>query len=672
MNPRTRVRHVGALVLLATAMLLGPAPAAQAHATLLFATPAVEGAVPTSPEQIQLVFDQSVRPAESALELRGPGGEQVGLGEAASGEDGRTITAPVLEELAVGQYVVDWTATAADGDTMTGEFRFAVGSSAGLALGGGAQPQVEGWEVLTFLRWGMFAGLTLSLGGLVGARLTRRTALAETEQDDPRPLLRTGVLLGLVSALGLAITLLGEGSLVAGASSGSPWTLLESTPGRVAAVEVLAFAVAGAAMLLRRHAWAGVALVAVAGAEGIRAHPQAANSGWGAVLIFVHLGAASIWVGALVHVLRVGRSRRNRELSATTAVAAYARLALGLFAIVLATGTISGVLLAGPAGLRDTLFGTTYGRWLLVKITLVLVIAALALLARLHLKSRPELPQPGSAARSELVGLAGALAVSALLTSLSPPVPRDPELPFPPPPLGPISAAGGRAGWIGVGATASEGQLLVRLSTPDTQMSEDAVDTNTYDLDVNLTAGGTPAPRHVPLRCCGPGCFVAAVDWQRGQNTVTFKADSADFPGGTTAVTVAWPPRQAPALLRRTVRIMKAIPELTLYERVTSNTNTGLGNGVRLQVTGQELLDSDPYGSGVAPTVVVIDRDNHTGETVMALAYPGEGTYVRLTLDRRGRILRETLAAPNHLTTRSIVYPEDKHDLHQHEPGPRT
>lgn len=671
MNPRAGIGRVGALVLLATAMLLGPAPAAQAHATLLFATPAVEGAVPTSPDQIQLVFDQAVRPAESAVELRGPDGEQVRLGVAASGEDGQTMTAPVLEELAVGQYVVDWTATAADGDTMTGEFRFAVGSSAGLAPGGGNQPQVEGWELLTLLRWGMFAGLALSLGGLVGARLARRTALAGTEQGDPRPLLRTGILIGVVSALGLAVTLLGDGSLVAGASSWSPWTLVESAPGRAAAAEVLSFAVAGAAVLLRRHAWVGVALVAVAGAEGFRAHPQAASPGWGAVLIFVHLGAASIWIGALVHVVRVARSRRNRELSAAAAVAAYARWALWLFALVLATGTISGLLLAGPAGLRDTLFATTYGRWLLAKIALVVVIATLALVARHHLRSRRALPQPGRAARGEIAGLSGVLVVSALLTSLSPPVSTDVELPFPPPPVGSISAAGARAGWIGIGVTASEGQLLVRLSTPDTNMSNDAADTNTYDLDANLTAADDPAPRHVPFRRCGPGCFVAAIDWQRGQNTVTFKADSSDFPGGTTAVTVAWPPRQAQALLRRTVRVMSEIPQLILYERVTSNTNAGLGEGVRLRVTGQELLDSDPYGSAMAPTVVVLDRDEEAGETVMALAYPGEGTYVRLTLDHHGRIVRETLTAPNHLTTRTIVYPEDEHEPHEHPPGPQ-
>jgi len=402
-------------------VLLGPAPAAEAHATLLFATPAVEGAVPTSPEQVQLVFDQAVLPAESALEIRGPAGTKVRLGDATSGENGRTVTAPVPEELAVGQYVVDWTVTAADGDTMTGAFRFAVGSSAGLAL---------------------------SLGGLVGARLVRRSASVGTAQGDPRPWLLPGSLLGLVAALGLAVALLRDGSIAAGLSGLWLPELLDSTPVRVAVVEVLGFTAAGAAVLLRRHTLAGLALVAVAAAEGFRAHPQTVSPGWGAFLIFVHLCSAAVWIGALVHVVRVGLSRRARALpavAAVAAVAAYARLALWLFLLVLATGTISALVLAVPAGLSDTLFGTTYGRWLLAKLTLVVVVAGVALWARQHLKRRPSLPQPGRVARVEVGGLAGVLVVSALLTSLAPPVRQDLELPFPPPPVGPISTAGGRA-----------------------------------------------------------------------------------------------------------------------------------------------------------------------------------------------------------------------------------
>lgn len=652
--------------LLGVLILAFAAPAAQAHATLLFATPAVEGAVPTSPKQIQLVFDQEVIPAESALELEGPQGTAFRLGTTTSGENGRTVSAAVLEELEVGQYVVDWTVTANDGDTMTGKYRFAVGSRSGLTLGGGGDPEVRGLAALTILRLGLFSGLTLTLGGLVGARIARRTSSVQAREQDPEPWLLAGSLLGLVSAVGLAVVLLGGGSMVAGMTRLRPLELLNTTPGLVAAVEVVAFAAATAACLARRGSVAAAMLVAVAAAEGVRAHPQASSPGWGAALTFVHLCAAAVWIGALVHVVRVGLSRRRRGTSAAEVVRSYARVAVWLFLLVLGSGVVSGLVLAVPAGLVETLTATRYGHWLVVKAAIVVIVAALAMWARRHLSARSDATQPSWTARVEMAGLGAVLAVSALLTSLAPPVQPDLELPFPPPPVGPVSAAGGRAGWIGIGLTASQGQLLVRLSTPDMHPAADAVDTTTYDLVANALAPGGAAPRALHLRRCGTGCFVAPLQWQRGRTTITLKATSSEFRGGTTAITVAWPAEQAAQLLKRTVRVMRQIPELVLYEQVTSDTNGASGIETRIPMSGQELLDSDPYGSGIAPTVVQLGRDPNTGETELALAYPGEGTYVHLTLDHHDRIIRETLNAPKHLTTRTLVYPEDD-DGHAHE-----
>jgi copper transport protein len=97
-----------------------------------------------------------------------------------------------------------------------------------------------------------------------------------------------------------------------------------------------------------------------------------------------------------------------------------------------------------------------------------------------------------------------------------------------------------------------------------------------------------------------------------------------------------------------------------LYEQVTSDTSRGAGLLSRLALTGPAFLDSEPYGSGVAPVATVI-ADN-AEETTLALAYPGEGVYALLTVDAAGRILRETLAAPNHLISRTFVYPDTDDD----------
>jgi copper transport protein len=162
--------------LLAVLHLLGPVPAASAHATLLFTTPAVDGAVPSTPQQIQLVFDQPVRPLESSLQLTADTGRPVPLGAPVLGAKGQMVTTPVLAVLPTGPYLVRWQFAAQDGDIMTGEYRFAVGSTAGLTLSGGQTQATKGLAATTILRWLLFLGLALSLGGAVGSWLVRRGA----------------------------------------------------------------------------------------------------------------------------------------------------------------------------------------------------------------------------------------------------------------------------------------------------------------------------------------------------------------------------------------------------------------------------------------------------------------------------------------------------------------
>ena len=101
---------------------------------------------------------------------------------------------------------------------------------------------------------------------------------------------------------------------------------------------------------------------------------------------------------------------------------------------------------------------------------------------------------------------------------------------------------------------------------------------------------------------------------------------------------------------------MRRVPAFTLHEQVTSDTNQGLGTLSRLALSGPIFLSSEPYGCGIAPAVTILTKNRD--ETTLALAYPGEGVYALLTVDATGRIRRETLAAPNHLVSRTFIYPE--------------
>ena len=94
------------------------------------------------------------------------------------------------------------------------------------------------------------------------------------------------------------------------------------------------------------------------------------------------------------------------------------RVTAWLFGGVVVTGVISALLLV-PLG---SLLTTTYGRFLVAKAALVAVAAALALASRAGLRHPAEpgarLPLP---IRLEIAALAAVLAVTGLLTVLTPP-----------------------------------------------------------------------------------------------------------------------------------------------------------------------------------------------------------------------------------------------------------
>ncbi|GAB2956496.1 hypothetical protein GCM10023080_014670 [Streptomyces pseudoechinosporeus] len=625
-------------LVLALAALIGSAPPASAHATLLFTSPAADATVADSPDSLVLVFDQPVGLNGSTVRL-GPTAE---LGTPALSRGDRTLTIPVRSSLGEGVHTVDWQVTARDGDIMTGSYRFAVGPRT-VALGSGQTTAAKDATPTAALRWLLFTALALMLGELAASRLAARVPDAPARR--PRPWMLPASLTGCAAALALAALQVGGGSLA---------SVLDTRPGVLSVVEIAGFALAGAAVLVRRRAWALVPLAAVLVAEALRAHPQAEQAVAGPVLTFVHLTAATLWAGTLVQVLRTMAVWRGERTAARALLLTYARLAAWLFAAVVATGLISALLLVP----LEDLATTAYGRVLLGKLALVATAATLALAARRRLRHSNR--NPRRPARAETGVLAVVLALSATLTVLSVPADADRPLPFAPPADGPTVPVGTRAGEIGISARASAGQLVLDLATPRTGDSAG----QSYALTATL-ADPRGATRPLKLRGCGTGCFYAPVSWRDGTSRLTLTAAAGPWQGGHAGLTVTWPPRPDAGLLREAVAAMKAVPRFTLHELVTSNTARDLGNLKELPLTGADFLASEPYGSGTASVTTRLPDDN--GNRRIALAFPAEHTQLELTLDDDGRILHETIAAPYHLVTRTFVYPEpDEETSHDH------
>ncbi|MGW5063649.1 copper resistance CopC/CopD family protein [Streptomyces sp. NPDC004096] len=638
---RTAAR-LAAVVLLAVAGLLTTSAAAQAHAVLLFASPAIEGAVPTEPKAVSLVFDEPVQPAGArTVRLTTSTGQAVAVGPASRSQGGRELTVPVRGTLTPGVYTVVWQATAQDGDVMGGSYRFAVGSAAaGLSAGtAGGQQQVSGAGAAAVLRWVLFAAFALTLGGLVGERLAARHGIRA-----PRPWAREGAIGGLVASLGLAVLIAGGGSLVEGVSSPSRSALFGGRPGALAVAETAAWLVAAVALFRawRPVVWVGLAAAVVS--EGLRAHPATASEVWGPVLTTVHLAAAAVWIGALLYLVWVGIVR-GWEAGFRSALADYARLALVLVVTVLLTGTVSGLLLVSPSQLLNT----SFGKVLTVKLALVVAVCALAAVARRRMAEAA----PHSLVRVEASALVAVLAVTAWLSVTQPPRDAQAALPFAPPATGDAITVGGRADQIGIAATASTGQVVLRLTAPTTDLQRD--DSRTYEASLRL-ADAAGRARTVALRGCGEGCFYAPVTWKNGANLLTVRTAAKGWGGGKETLRMMWPIRPDTALLERTVKAMRAVKKLTMHEQVASDAARMDVAPTRLEVTGDEFVDSEPYATGqAAQTSRFTDAEGHT---VLSLGYPGERLALELTLDGQDRVLRETLVAPNHFIRRSFTYPE--------------
>jgi len=148
------------------------APAASAHATLLFTSPADGSAVPASPAVITLTFNENVSFTGTPVTLAGANGRPLGLGSPRLSQGRSVVTVPVTERLADGVYTVTWQVISADGDLVGSQFRFAVGPApAMLGSTAAAQPSSPGQWPTGVLRWLLFAGLAVALGGLAGRAL---------------------------------------------------------------------------------------------------------------------------------------------------------------------------------------------------------------------------------------------------------------------------------------------------------------------------------------------------------------------------------------------------------------------------------------------------------------------------------------------------------------------
>jgi copper transport protein len=404
------------------------APAASAHAVLVASTPVDGSRVNTEPAQVRLTFDEPVGLIAADEQVISATGVRADTGQVRLAEGGTTIVLPLRPHLPRGTYSATWRVVSADTHVVSGSITFGLGVQPGAGVA--ATPDHTGQlDIIADIAEGMiYAGLVLLAGITAAARLLWPWTL-------PSRRVRGLAWAGWAAlAAGTAVEFVLQGPRAVNASWAAVFRLqdaggtLGSPFGQELAARLALLLLIVPLLTLngrggRRgdvlRAAAGLALlvsVAVAGHEA--AGPDVALALPAAVL---HLASMAVWLGGLVV---LGFAVLPALRAGTVTDAGLRRWSVTAYSCVIClvvTGEYQASRQVSPV---QALWSTRYGVVLLVKVALVAIMLAAALLAERHVMAAAV---PGRLLRAvrrsvsiEIVTAVLVLAVTAVLVSEPP------------------------------------------------------------------------------------------------------------------------------------------------------------------------------------------------------------------------------------------------------------
>lgn len=390
---------------------------ASAHASVISSSPASGEHLDKPPASIQVQFNEPVERAFLSLTVLGPSGERVDLGDARLDETrSDLLTAGLKAGLPDGAYTVNWKAVSSDGHPVSGTFTFLVGDAGANKAVPAIDPQASAWpgSGLVIFRFLWYAGMTLLSGILVFHLFLLPVELRRTPfAFRSKLVLYSGLTL---AAIGILSSLPQQTATYAGVTWGRAWdrnllldTLRRTEFGTIWITQLaLLFILAMSIVWLTRtihNRSAGrigscLALICTQGlflSKAFIGHAAAAEFKFLAIFAdFVHLSASALWLGGLLCIVLLLPSATGGGYDLSEArpeaywvtIGRFSGFAAGCVALLLVSGIYSSLLHVGSFG---DLIQTAYGRVLLTKIILFLLMLGLALqgLIRGQKRNRP-------------------------------------------------------------------------------------------------------------------------------------------------------------------------------------------------------------------------------------------------------------------------------------------
>jgi copper transport protein len=449
-----RARTVTTLLALAASLAL-PATA-WAHAALLHTVPSASGVVNSPPAQVELTYSEAVEPRFAIVSITDAGGNQQASGPPRrSATDPDTLVVP-LRHLAQGWYLVYWRVISVDGHPVRGAFTFAVGPNPGPApqFVIPSTSETAATTPLLIARWITFLAVMSAIGIFVLRMLIARPLVRRVRDTELRwvsiafmvaagvALVATPIYLLLATAkfalrsafaLGAIVPLVRVSAFGRGlvdlelcfvlfvvAALATIWVDRPDRPQRSVA-ELLS--ITGALV-------AAAAVLVIPGLAGHAA--QTSPRGWALLFDWAHLVTGSIWIGGLIGLLVLWRSLpvARRVAGLIVCVPRFSNVAFVSVNLLIVSGVAAAVLHLPTLA---SLWQTSYGKTILVKVALLFAAMLLAAVNLLRTKPRlaasatlPELGTPTSIllrrlVAAEIVIVSAAIFAAALLSSLPPP-----------------------------------------------------------------------------------------------------------------------------------------------------------------------------------------------------------------------------------------------------------
>lgn len=411
-------------------MLIGMPGGAAAHAELERTMPEPNAKYQQSPNTVELSFNESIEPEVGAIKVLDSKSRPVTDKSPTVSKDGQTLTLP-LPKLTEGVYTVSYAVISEDGHPISGSYVFVIGNVAEGVDAATFDPHKElgheGHSVSTQLTINQFiiyavravyyASLLWAAGLMLWPLLARRSGEQLRLLQKKWELIAIQTL--LVASL-LYIFVHAREILNGYPSSEYSKLFLRTTIGHewmaLLALALIGFIIVRLAPIMKAL-WAAAVLVV----ESFSGHAVAFTPKVSSILFdFVHLAAASVWVGGLMLLLALWVADRKE---AGRFAVIFSRAALLSITLLVLTGV--GLTLLFLPSLKY-LFYTAWGTILLVKTGLVVLVLFVGGLLHLRVR-RGDLPVP-ALLRIDAALMALIIVCAALFTYISPLPANEPVL----------------------------------------------------------------------------------------------------------------------------------------------------------------------------------------------------------------------------------------------------